>query len=659
MNKTRHRVSYLPMPEMQFEYFKDRIAEVLKAFYPDFSFTSICDAIECYEIMRYRGCSNADEWFSSNNYDADICNTRIKAQMCKLITSSQSQVLIDACLSMDVFMAKAFLRVISDYSLFGSFDGNCLSSILSERPYFLTDVLHLEKMVKKFKNQIRKQMLEQIDSAECILDRFVGKEDSHSSPIYLPESLTEDDINAILLNYLNSGKANWNYVNYICHSRPEGIFKPSIEVMVVANAFKKNNNPFKNPKAPLIGIKQHQISLLYKKDEYVLEEQIDDNGSIRQYQIGVLKDCSADLAIHAAVSTFEIVSRENILELVRKRGYCSDYEYLANYGKHDYVVTPHFDKINKQALARFIAYSAALQELNGKSIEQYIQDFYGVYIRDTYNYEGKAICFASKDDTALIKAQSAAPLIEGILKDYCVYHGKGYVDMSYRPHVHLPKYSEIGSPIPKKYATLAGYNEDFESISQLLFSDLSSLNYKDDSRLEYDNFYQRVLYDDVSEAELDNNQKRITDTLKNNGFLILDEEGFLRIRDKEFVSLLYDLYRNGTVSYWYYPAQLRCVIDHLVENGVLRYQSTLFTSEEASYFSFLLKDDSYKNGPSLRNKYAHDEFSGDPDDNLVSVEYSKILLIIVMILIKIEDDLNIAKVLKQTEGDSFLTFKIL
>lgn len=28
-----------------------------------------------------------------------------------------------------------------------------------------------------------------------------------------------------------------------------------------------------------------------------------------------------------------------------------------------------------------------------------------------------------------------------------------------------------------------------------------------------------------------------------------------------------------------------------------------------------------------------------------------------MILIKIEDDLNIAKVLKQTEGDSFLSFK--
>lgn len=658
MNKTSQRVSYLSMPEMQFDYFKDRIAEVMCTYYPEFSFSSICDSIECYEIMRYKGCPNADEWFSLNGYDTGSCINKIKKNMSKLILNSQKNELIDTFLSMDIYLAKAFLEVVSEFNLFNSFDGDCLSTILSEKPYYLRDVLRLSRMVNKFKNQIRNQMLVQADSAECILELFVGKDDDHSPRINLPDTLSTADINTILLNYLNSGKANWNYVNYICHSRPEGVFNPSIEVMVTANKFKKNYNPFNNPKSPLIGINQHTISLLYKKDEYIIEEQVDGSDTKRQYQLGGLKDCSADIAIHAAVYTFEFVNRENIIELTRKRGYCSDYEHFANHGKHDYVITPHFDKINKQALARFIVYSFAIQDFNGKSIEQYIQDFYGTYIRDTYNYRGKLICFASKDDTSLIKAQTAAIFIEGILKDYYVYSSIGRVDMQYRQNVsHLPKYAEIESPIPQKYATLAGNNKEFESISQLLFSDLSSLNYKDDERLEYDNFYQRVLLDDISETDLDEGQKRITESLKNIGVLILDKEGYLRIHDKELTALMYDLYRNGTVSYWHYPIQLRNVIDHLVKNGVLRYQSTLFTAEEASYLSFLLKDDSYKNGPSLRNKYAHDEFSGDPNDGIVLTEYRKLLLIIIMILIKIEDDLSIAKVLKTTEGESILTFK--
>lgn len=208
MNKTIQRVSYLPMPEMQFEYFKDRIAEVMCIYYPEFSFSSICDSIECYEIMRYKGCPDADEWFSLNGYDTESCVDKIKKNMSKLILNSQKNELIDTFLSMDIYLAKAFLEVVSEFNLFNSFDGDCLSTILSKKPYYLRDVLRLPRMVNKFKNQIRNQMLMQADSAECILELFVGKADNHSPRINLPDTLSKADINTILLNYLNSGKAN-------------------------------------------------------------------------------------------------------------------------------------------------------------------------------------------------------------------------------------------------------------------------------------------------------------------------------------------------------------------------------------------------------------------------------------------------------------------
>ena len=92
-------------------------------------------------------------------------------------------------------------------------------------------------------------------------------------------------------------------------------------------------------------------------------------------------------------------------------------------------------------------------------------------------------------------------------------------------------------------------------------------------------------------------------------------------------------------------------MDSLVESGLLTFQNTLLTNEEADYLSYLLKNDVFTNGPAIRNTYAHDQYDGPADSNILTGHYTHLLLIIIFLLFKIESDLLIEKKLREAGFD--------
>lgn len=146
---------------------------------------------------------------------------------------------------------------------------------------------------------------------------------------------------------------------------------------------------------------------------------------------------------------------------------------------------------------------------------------------------------------------------------------------------------------------------------------------------------------------LDEIQNRVVSTLIDNGILIVDEDDNIRFKSIELVTILYDLYRNGTCIYWQYPPTSHVIMDSLVESGLLTFQNTLLTNEEADYLSYLLKNDVFTNGPAIRNTYAHDQYDGPADSNTLTGHYTHLLLIIIFLLFKIESDLLIEKKLHE------------
>lgn len=648
MRGINQRVSYLPSPDMQFSFFKERIEHLLTMYKDDDMHLPVIDLLELYEISRYFDCDQAKLWIAENNFDSKAFTDSVKRRLINAVNALPNGGVLALYESLEHYSKDAFLNCVSTFSLFKAFTKDTLLAILEKQPRTLRRVLNNKRIVDKYDGTIRSFMISSKVSAEFILDKFVNKRSDKDFPINLPSSLTTDDINAILSLFLDSDEANWNYVNMIAHSKDSGIYHPSLAVKAKADRYIQENNPFKNGKTSSIGVIKHSIHLQYDGKRHVICEKTDNSDTTTEYYVECLSGCDAPTFIHSLVSTLQLTNKEGVLELCFKNGFDSDYEALVTRGRDYYPVSPRFDRVNKQALARLLVFSAAIAHLNDKTLEQYLSAFYSDYLKKEYSYVGRPLTFARKDDSTLVKVRSTVPIIEGILKDYALYASNQAGDNAFAKRYRLTSYKNVPSPILKKYVTVKDYSDFYVNLCHLLFSDISGMRYVEPFKTSYPNFYFLVLNENVKREMLDDVQNRAVDTLIDNSILIIDEDDIIRFKSIELVTILYDLYRNGTCIYWQFSLPAQLYIDGLVESGLLTFQKTLLTNEEADYLSYLLKNDEFTNGPAIRNTYAHDQYDGPADSNTLTGHYTHLLLIILFLLIKIESDLLIEKRLKES-----------
>ena len=95
--------------------------------------------------------------------------------------------------------------------------------------------------------------------------------------------------------------------------------------------------------------------------------------------------------------------------------------------------------------------------------------------------------------------------------------------------------------------------------------------------------------------------------------------------------------KNNTTDY----PKNRFEIDILIEEKKLVVENTLFSREEVKYFNFYLNQKIFTNGYDLRNKYSHG--TNTQPEQKHKYDYYLILKIIILILLKIEDDIIINK----------------
>ncbi len=97
-----------------------------------------------------------------------------------------------------------------------------------------------------------------------------------------------------------------------------------------------------------------------------------------------------------------------------------------------------------------------------------------------------------------------------------------------------------------------------------------------------------------------------------------------------------EIHRNELLNYWHYPKFVRDEIDLLIEGKKLFVENTLFSIEEVKYLNFYLNQKIYTNGYDLRNKYSHG--TNTQSEQKHKNDYCLILKIIILTLLKIEDD---------------------
>ena len=113
----------------------------------------------------------------------------------------------------------------------------------------------------------------------------------------------------------------------------------------------------------------------------------------------------------------------------------------------------------------------------------------------------------------------------------------------------------------------------------------------------------------------------------------------VRIKDKNQLFILKQLYTEEVLSYWRYPEECKVIIDKMADDGILYFEDTLFNKLEQSYFNYYLNKKEFTNGLDLRNSFMHGT-NPNSENELINLYYV-LLRIIILTTLKIDDDLSL------------------
>lgn len=303
-------------------------------------------------------------------------------------------------------------------------------------------------------------------------------------------------------------------------------------------------------------------------------------------------------------------------------------------GDHLYSTSFSFDFREMYADAVIQSYIRILSSLNVR-IEDLIEWFFCEYLRDEFQINNFIVKMPSEFSSYFEKCRAVLPEIDRIFKQYNVLIEEGEIDQELiQMSSSSVKSNGIKSFIEKKYAyPLNGW---YQTASYLLFSDQSGIFYIP-TKKEFRNFLDVIIKDSVTKQDFKDYQVQKMQWLFENGLIYEDKDGFIKVFDVKSVYILKELYYNDVLNYWHYPEAIRTVIDEMESRGIVTFESTLLSRNEQDYLDFYLNKSKFTNGYDLRNSYLHG--TNVYDENQHQADYYSILKLLIIIVIKINDDL--------------------
>ena len=155
--------------------------------------------------------------------------------------------------------------------------------------------------------------------------------------------------------------------------------------------------------------------------------------------------------------------------------------------------------------------------------------------------------------------------------------------------------------------------------------------------------YDVLSHEVVAFDKYEDFQKPKLNYLIDKNYLFVDDNGNIQCVNPIRVRILYDLFQNEVGSFHRYRKPFQQEVKKMESENILYFEDTLFSKPEQDYFNFYLNKSAFTNGLDLRNKYAHGTQANLEEIEKHRFAYHTYLRLIVLALLKIEDDLMIQK----------------
>lgn len=631
------RVIFYGPHDMAVGYYRERVRQLLLSNEP-FKITSINDAIEAYQCKLT--VEDAPFLFKDDELQA-LERSAVVAygSACRYVNvqlvSADFRTLYQ---QLEGQYIQQFWQLLSLCGAQERIGAGQIERLLMEEPYNIGFVLELPKFVQLFDREIASAMRVQCrTAAELIIDRLATIH-SGAEKFSIPASLTNTDVDDIMLDYLRQEDANPNFMEVLTRWPNNYVkqYHPSSEVVITAkHRYAESTEEIFRDGSSI----QYSMDVQIKMDMLPCKGATYSNGRLIHTFSGKWLEEYTDPAtvLNNCIYIFDYLDRNGLITIAAHRH--DDTGLMSIIGPKvlgEYRNSIKSDISASLALMETLAYSRFLARHN-VCLEEAIEWAYRSYFSEEYGIEGFGISLPSRNGTWLDRCKGIGPEIERAMKEYQSLRRRGRIDSEYFPYEQFKSFGDAKSFNDKKYA-VAG--NEFERYAAPLFSDQSLLAYPSEMpSADEKTFFDLMCKHDITRKAYKAFSRSKIDYIEERG-LVREDSSLGILAPTESAFTLYLVWRDGAIVTEHLSNGTIQVIEDLVSRGVLAYCDRLFTPDESNLLNYVFNDAETTNSLGLRNRYSHaDTVIDDPNAETIQRDYYAMLTLLLVITLKINDEL--------------------
>lgn len=616
------------------------------------NYTDINDVLELYNIKKYIDNDlYLRDWSQEDIEDFKQKVTEYRKIIGQFMSKIDDDNVVDLYEKTLHGYISSFWEIVNNQHVFKRISKSNFSSILSNESHLIHEILKYKALVNHYDAEIKSLLLTYPQSAEILLSIYEVQDDFRKIQKFIPKSLTTEDKENIVSSYLDSNDVNLNYIGLIQNVRNGKDFRISDKTRLKAKRLHKSET--ENFFTENGGMKYGVVISFPENASKIKDGFVDENLIAHySYSLDFIKQNDNPYRLFQNFKyLFEYIDKQNRISLVSKKSQMGVFERIMGvHSQNEYRGGTAFSISEMTSQGQIFGYNKIISELN-ISLEEILHFVFTTTFQEKYVFADNARFSIPTATSYFEKVRLLAPEFESALKQFKLFVEDDVIDFELLQMSSAPTaIKDIPSLNDKKYIYLNEKNEVMVGCSNLFFSDQTLLAYVEPYREEkYHTFFDLLANERVKFSNYEEHQKPQLTYLIDNDYISIDSNDFIQIINPARVLILKDLNDNEVSSYYHYPTDIQQEAQQMEVENIINFESTLFSKPEQAYFNYFLNKIDFTNGLDLRNSYLHGTQANPNELEKHEYAYFTYLKLLFLAMLKIDDDLMISNVIKNTK----------
>lgn len=596
------------------------------------------DAIEQCECCLI--VTKCDEFRSNTDSDYEACRSQIKDyknNLAELLASLLKQkelatIYGEVC----VEYKDVLIKYLAEFNFFKELDKDCLRRLLNNNLDSIVSFARSKKATKENSAVLREAYLNNSAFAcEIILEVRANKTPSHDE-LFLPPSLTDEDVNEIFQAYIEGEHSDPHNLNAIVRWRDNWGFKIGPRVRAAAeDALKRHEEAVFNSAQSKLGFGFYIASSNTQKELVRFAR----NGTyelITYNQKWFRSFRDYPTLLNNLIYLFFIIDESGLL--LAPKGPTSTVPLLRTFTNRlrgGYPVKGGFSLEDYFAHSLLIFYDRVLKDM-GIRMEKILEWYFNKYLPKEHDVTAFNLSL-SKKSCYYDRCANVFKQIERALKCYLLVSKGIQINKSTFKHESFDSFHSLPSKVENKYVTFRTKDDELYKAVDELLRDTPYYLLDDRGNAPFNCLLKQLKEGTCKLDDLNDAEKQIATQLLEGQLVRKRADGTIYAERR--MSLVQRLWYGDSIVFPREDVSDRKVLDEMCRQGILMFRNTLLTQREADYFSYYYFNKDFTDAQGLRNRYEHSDHFEENDDNDHKKAYLRGIFLLVQLLLKIEDEL--------------------